>query len=477
MIAGSTDPFEQAVRKIRGQANGAGEAEGVPNTGLVLGVAEMNGRYFVAQTGGRGVIASFTRDDQLGRERLVFSREQDVRLLYRNRHVVVGLTRKGTEIRKDLGAAWLEHPDRRTYDRIALLPKGPTPPGVFNLWRGFGVAPARGDWPLFHEHLLDVVCDGNRTYYDYLVCWCAYCVQHPEKQAEVAVVLRGLKGTGKGTVGKVMARIFRDHSLHVTHARHLTGNFNAHLVDTLFLFLDEAFWGGDKQGEGVLKAIITEDSLMIEPKGHDPFMMPNRLKILMSSNNDWVVPASADERRYFVLDVSDKRRRDRPYFVRLHEALDEGERAAFLDHLLTRDLGDFDVRAVAHTHGLNRQKLISADSVTAFWHDCLREGSISDADRGEWPKTIVTRQLHTAYVEHANKHGERRVAIDARMSERLRELWAGCDVQRIRPYDPHGEIERPWRYRLDTLEKHRAAFLEAMNIETYEWPEVKDDGV
>ena len=33
---------------------------------------------------------------------------------------------------------------------------------------------------------------------------------------------------------------------------------------------------------------------MIEPKGVDPFPMPNRLKILMASNNDWVVPASAD---------------------------------------------------------------------------------------------------------------------------------------------------------------------------------------
>ena len=48
-----------------------------------------------------------------------------------------------------------------------------------------------------------------------------------------------------------MVRIFRDHALQITHSRHLTGNFNAHLIDALFLFLDEAFWGGDKQGEGV----------------------------------------------------------------------------------------------------------------------------------------------------------------------------------------------------------------------------------
>jgi hypothetical protein len=66
----------------------------------------------------------------------------------------------------------------------------------------------------------------------------------------VAVVLRGLKGTGKGMVGQLLMGIFRDHALHITHSKHLVGNFNAHLVDALFLFLDEAYWAGDKQDEG-----------------------------------------------------------------------------------------------------------------------------------------------------------------------------------------------------------------------------------
>ena len=163
---------------------------------------------------------------------------------------------------------------------------------------------ARGDLLRQREH-----------YFDWLIGWLAYCVQHPGRQAEVAVVLRGLKGTGKGMVGQMLMRIFRNHSLHITHSKHLVGNFNAHLVDALFLFLDEAFWAGDKQGEGTLKALITERTLMIEPKGVDSFPMPNRLKILMASNNDWVVPASADERRYFVLDVPDTRKGDKAYFI------------------------------------------------------------------------------------------------------------------------------------------------------------------
>ena len=182
-------------------------------------------------------------------------------------------------------------------------------------------APARG-------HLLRQ----RRSTIDWLIGWLAYCVQHPGRQAEVAVVLRGLKGTGKGMVGQMLMRIFRDHSLHITNSKHLVGNFNAHLVDALFLFLDEAFWAGDKQGEGTLKALITERTLMIEPKGVDSFQMPNRLKILMATNNDWVVPASADERRYFVLDVSDMPE-GRPGLLHSAGRGDRGRRAGGIPRL------------------------------------------------------------------------------------------------------------------------------------------------
>ena len=133
----------------------------------------------------------------------------------------------------------------------------------------------------------------------------ARAVQHPDLHAEVAVVLRGPKGTGKGTLGQILHRLFRHHAMQISNPAHFTGRFNGHLVDVLFLFIDEAFWAGDKVGEGTLKALVTEPTIPIEPKFVNLFQAPNRLKILIASNADWVVPATADERRYFVLDVAD----------------------------------------------------------------------------------------------------------------------------------------------------------------------------
>ena len=377
----------------------------------------------------------------------------------------------GYDIVKGLGEAWLNHARRRNYDRIALIPDGPCPPDVYNLWRGFGVEPRAGSWSTIEAHLWSVICSRRDQYYEWLLGWLAYGVQHPGRQAEVAVVLRGLKGTGKGLVGQMLMRLFKGHSLHITHPKHLVGNFNAHLVDALFLFLDEAFWAGDKQSEGTLKALITERALMIEPKGVDSFQMPNRLKILMSSNNDWVVPASADERRYFVLDVPDTRKGDSAYFTKLATAI-EGDELAFLLHdLMQIDLADFDHRNPPHTEGLNKQKLIGADSVQKFWMDCLTSGAIVNTGGDDkWPAAVNCCDLHAAYVEHAHDHGDRYPLTNGHFGANLRRLCPGGELKVRRPQTENSEGNRPREYKLESLEKHRAAFLAAMKIDSHDWP-------
>jgi hypothetical protein len=220
--------------------------------------------------------------------------------------------------------------------------------------------------------------------------------------------------------------------------------------------------------------LITERTLMIEPKGVDSFQMPNRLKILMASNNDWVVPASADERRYFVLDVSDCRKGDKAYFSRLVAAIEGDELAAFLDYLLKLDFADFDHRNPPHTAGLNRQKLIGGDSLQKFWMDCLSTGTIVNAEiDDDWPASVRCADLHSAYTEHAHAHGDRHPLTEEQLGVRLRKLCPDGMLKLIRPKTRDGLVLRPRHFALQSLEQHRAAFLPAMNIEHHEWPEVE----
>ena len=132
--------------------------------------------------------------------------------------------------------------------------------------------------------------------------------------------MRGPEGTGKGTLARAMMRILGQHALHISNAKHLIGNFNAHLRDCVFLFADEAFYAGDKAHVGVLKSLITEPYLTIEGKYQNAVQTPNFLHIMMASNEDWVVPASLEARRFCVLEVSDAHKDDHAYFAAIWRA-------------------------------------------------------------------------------------------------------------------------------------------------------------
>src|SRR5262249_5218298 len=137
---------------------------------------------------------------------------------------------------------------------------------------------------------------------------------------------------------------------------HLTGNFNGHLRDCIFLFADEAFFPGNPAHVGVLKSIITEPHLTIEAKYQNAVLAPNFVHLMMASNEDWVVPASLEARRFFVLDVLPTHANNHVYFGAIQAELDSGGFEAMLHDLLKHDISTFNVRRVPSTTGLQSQK-------------------------------------------------------------------------------------------------------------------------
>jgi hypothetical protein len=281
-----------------------------------------------------------------------------------------------------LGLAWLKWPGRSTFEGVGLHPgAGQELPGRrLNLWQGFGVEPkanvAGCGWPLMKRHILEVLAAGDRLGAWYIVRWAAWAVQHPDRQAGAALVLRGGKGSGKGTFAHALRRIFGQHGLHIANSAHLTGRFNAHLAQCLLLYADEAFWAGDKQGESVLKTLITEPTLMIEPKGLNPEQWVNRIHLIMTANAEWVVPASHDERRFAVFEVSEEKRHDKKYWDGLHTELNAGGHEAMLYDLLKLDLGDWHPRMIPDSAALRRQKIESMSELDAWLERLLQDGHL-----------------------------------------------------------------------------------------------------
>lgn len=273
---------------------------------------------------------------------------------------------------------WKTHEERRYYKDGFILqpPVNSGPETCYNLWKGFAVAPAKGDWDLLRKHVEVVLSAGNSTLAEYILNWTAWTFQNPATPPGTALVFRGAEGSGKGEFCNGLVDIFgmERHGLRIQSMRHLVGQFNAHLRYCCLLFCDEAVTPGS-DAEGALKGLVTEPNIPIEAKGIDVVNMPNHLHVIMASNLDYVVPAGPEARRWVICDVSSDRVGDSVYHEKLRAHMADGGLAAMLFDMLDWDLSKFrPYRDAPNTTGLSEQKALSLSGFERYWFDCLRAG-------------------------------------------------------------------------------------------------------
>ncbi|MGA2026261.1 MAG: primase-helicase family protein, partial [Syntrophobacteraceae bacterium] len=386
---------------------------------------ELNSRHAVVMLGGKCTVMNEFIEPVFGRPDISFSSPADFRTRYANQKVFMQ-NGKGESKAHSIAELWFQNKNRRQYQGVGMFPgKDRDFAGYYNLFRGLAVQPKPGRWSLFDNHIHEIICKGSEQHYTYTINYLAYIFQNTQtgsgKRPEVAVVMKGGRGTGKGSFVLPVGSIFGSHFLHVTSPNQFLGRFNQHLKDCLLLFVDEGFWAGDKTGEGILKGLVTEPTIRVEPKGKDSFEVKNHVTVIIATNNDWAIPAGLDERRFFVLEVSNAHQQDHKYFNALHDEMNNGGREAMLYDLLHMDLSGVNLRNVPQTQGLFEQKLLSADSVTKFWLSKLSQGAQLREDK-DWNSFTETQKLYDEYVRYAQNLKHASVECDVVFSKKLRTL-------------------------------------------------------
>jgi hypothetical protein len=363
--------------------------------------------------------------------------------------------------------AWLAERKRRQYSGIEFVPDPGEPkhtPGYLNLWRGFSVQPREGGrYDVFRDHLLTNVCGGDERLFDWIFAWAAHMVQRPRERIGTAMIFRGKMGSGKTKIGEVFGSLFLSHYFLVDDPRYVTGQFNAHMASCLLLQAEEAVWAGDKAAEGRLKGLVTSKFQMIEAKGIDPIRLDNFVRLIMTSNEDWVVPAGMDERRFAVFDVAPHCARNHAYFAEMDEQLDAGGREALLHDLLHLDLSGVNLRQIPKTEALLEQKLRSLTTVQSWWYERLVDGAPTRGG-SQWLDYIETDILFDDYIAASEKIGVKRKSEMTAFGIALRKLMPDGLRREKRHVDiSPGETKRRWCLVLPPLDACRAHFAAEMN--------------
>jgi Family of unknown function (DUF5906) len=438
----------------------------VPQPTLDDALALMNSRHAILENvGGKTAIGCWEQSDD-GYFKLAYHGKESFLLRYSNATITIEAPdgRGGLRpITVDLAKWWLDHRNRAQYRGVKFRPnREGVVNGYLNLWRRWGVEPKPGDWSLIQQHIVDVIAGGNAEFAEYVLRWIAWAIQNPDKQAEVALVLIGEKGTGKGTLGRCLERIFGAHALQVTDREQVIGRFNGHLEDCILFIADEAYWGGDKRCVGKLQGMITERNLPIERKGFDMYSVKNFLHVLMLAEPGWVIPAGRFERRYAALKVSEVRRGDKDYFKALNRQMAGGGVEAMFYDLLEVELGDWHPReipdALLKGEALAEQQTRTLPPWEQWYLSLLRDGRLP----GAWVKK---KKPHIAYTSCLISDAREQVPrlkweSDVALTDFLKEK--GCEKHRA-------STGNGWKFL--PLAEARAAFEQAHGPQPWDNPE------
>lgn len=427
-------------------------------------LAKLNAEYALVMTGGGHHILWETTDFR-GCPIVEHVKEGSFHKYHAAKEFQVG---KKPEKLTDVWMAW---PKRRTYDGLVFSPERPVASRWYNLWRGFDYVPkttasarAQAAVQSWFDHVERNVCRGDKTLAHWFVGYMAHLVQRPWEKPLVALVLKGRKGTGKNAVIERVGALFSRNLVVADDDRYLIGNFNSHLEACLLLALDEASWAGGKKVEGKLKGIITGAKHMIERKGMEPYQVDNLTRVAIIGNEDWLVPATQDERRYAVFDVGEGDMQKRSFFQEMREGMEANGGEGYsllLARLQAFDLSTVDVNDAPKTDGLADQKLESLGAQHSWWLDCLIEGQILGGDfAGEWPTELPTNRLIEAARRYTVERGVRswqpsRIAFNRAMKQFI-PGWHANKTTKPQPGDA------TYHYTLPSLDQARAWMAEAL---------------
>ena len=257
-------------------------------------------------------------------------------------------TADGGSTRKCFLDRWLRDKKLREVTKLTVDPRG-TDAGAYNMWQPYVASflppVVDGDAlvaPIV-QHIRDVIVSGNEEHCEWFLDWLANIVQRPHQKSNVAILLYGKQGCGKGIIFDFMrTHVLGSHCTYQTSKpeRDILDKFSCGMVGRVLVQLDEV-----KSLHGhadVLKDYITGGTFVFEEKYGKSAVVTNFTNFLFTTNNENAIALPMDDRRHVLFRCSDRHKGDERYFGVLLAHLRRKEVArAVYDFLMRRDLSAY----------------------------------------------------------------------------------------------------------------------------------------
>jgi Family of unknown function (DUF5906) len=242
---------------------------------------------------------------------------------------------------------------------------------TFNRWRPSGIEPKEGDVTPWLELLARTIPDeADRKWFEQ---WCAAPHVSPGLKMKMAVLLWGMQGTGKTSIGIALARTY-GHDAGAINDKELIGDFNEWALDKRLICADELTGkDGEKKHKcaDFLKGIIAgQEYLTIDGKFQRPFQIRNCINFFLTSNHPNALYLEESDRRFFVSEVPmwGTKEERAAFFAEFYKWLNNGGTEALLYRFLNHiDLTGFNPHAEAPLTQSKRDMIELSRSEVDSW--------------------------------------------------------------------------------------------------------------
>jgi hypothetical protein len=272
-----------------------------------------------------------------------------------NRHIkcsVKETNKKDETVYKDKKfiELWLDDPKIRIYEKYVFKP---TPLKVedyeYNTWTDFDITktPLEKDDDdeiinRFLDYMKNLFNDENVV--NYIIAYFANRIQNPAIRNMVCIILYGEEGDGKNRLFDIFKNIIGDkYYTELENAKQMFGSHSCVEKEKLFICVNEAKGKDNYENSETLKARITTDKLLINPKGIQEFKIDNFCDYIMTTNNANAVNLHDKSRRYLYVETTSYYSRNSEFFNNLSIDIVDNPKAL---RIIYEYLKAFDIRKI-----------------------------------------------------------------------------------------------------------------------------------